>query len=363
MSKELKVVLVGCGQIADGHVSEIQKLNNAEILGVCDLEPIMAEQLALRYRVPRFFSNYQAMLDEIKPDVVHISTPPASHLPLTKIAVDAGCHVYVEKPLALDYAQSEELVDYVLKRNRKITIGHNSEYDLPSLEMRRLIREGVLGEPVHVESWLGYDLKGSFGRAILRTPDHWVHQLPGKLFQNNINHMLNKIVEFVDDERPQIQAMAWRSGEQRRFGDVRDDLLDELRVTIRGKSVSAYGTFTSNVKPVAQFSRIYGTRSILHLDYVSRTVTVDRGAVLPSAIGRLAAGFSQVKQYANSSMRNAKRFLKSDYHYFAGMNNLIRQFYESIIFDRPLPISTKDMLRISWIMDDIFNQIREAKRK
>lgn len=362
MSTELKVALVGCGQIADGHVSEIQKLGTAKVLGVCDTEPLMAEQLAVRYGVPHHYSDFETMLDQVRPDVVHICTPPGSHLALTKLSVDAGAHVYVEKPLALDYAQSVELVEYVEKAGRKLTIGHNSEFDPPSLEMRELRAAGVLGEPVHVESWFGYNLAGPFGKVILGSPDHWVHRLPGKLFQNNINHMLNKITEFVTDDRPEVKAVAWRHDRSQRFGDARDELLDELRVIIRGDEVSAYGTFTAAVHPVAHFSRIYGSKGILHLDFVSRTVTVERGATLPSAIGRLAAGFTQTAEYARSALRNVKRFAASDYHFFAGMNELIRRFYDSILHDAPPPISTRDMLRIAWIMDQIFDQIRAQTR-
>ncbi|ACY13123.1 Gfo/Idh/MocA family protein [Haliangium ochraceum] len=362
MSTELKVALVGCGQIADGHVSEIQKLGNAKVLGVCDLEPLMAEQLAERYDVPHHYADYHQMLEMVRPDVVHICTPPGSHLALTKAAVDAGAHVYVEKPLALDYDQSVELVQYVEKAGRKLTIGHNSEFDPPSLEMRKLLAQGVIGQPVHIESWFGYNLGGPFGKVILGSPDHWVHRLPGKLFQNNINHMLNKITEFITDERPEVKAMAWRRDTSQKFGDVRDELMDELRVIIRGEKVSAYGTFTAAVKPVAHFSRVYGTESIAHLDFISRTVTVDRGATLPSAIGRLAAGFSQAAAQARSALDNARRFAASDYHFFAGMNELIRRFYDSILSDAPLPIATRDMLRIAWIMDEIFAQIGKPGR-
>ncbi len=363
MSKDLKIALVGCGQIADGHVSEIQKLAHAEMAAVCDLEPLMAEQLAVRYGVPFHYGNFEQMLEEVRPDVVHICTPPGSHLMLTKLAVDAGCHVYVEKPLALDYPQSVELVEYVSKAGRKLTIGHNSEFDPPSLEMRQLVAEGVLGDPVHIESWFGYNLSGPFGKVILGSPEHWVHRLPGKLFQNNINHMLNKVTEFIEDERPEVHAMAWRRDAAEPFGDVRDELKDELRIMIRGQRVSAYGTFTAAVKPVAHFSRIYGTNSILHLDFISRTVTVDRGPTLPSAIGRLAAGFSQTAEYARAAARNAARFATSDYHFFAGMNELIKRFYDSILHGAPLPISTDSMLRIAWIMDEVFRQIHAGQRQ
>lgn len=361
MSKELKVAIVGCGQIADGHVSEIQKLDRAEVVAVCDLEPLMAEQLAVRYGVPRHYSDCETMLGEERPDVVHICTPPASHLPLARMAVDAGCHIYVEKPLALTYADSVELVEYARRADRKVTIGHNSQFEPPMLDLRDLVAQGVLGECVHVESWFGYDLSGPFGKVILGSPDHWVHRLPGKLFQNNINHMLNKVTEFVTDDRPAIQATAWMRGASGPFGDVRDELMDELRVMIRGERVSAYGTFTSHVKPLAQFMRVYGTESIIHVDFISRVVSVERGPSLPSAIGRLVAGFDQTLEHARSAVRNARRFAASEYHFFAGMNYLIRAFYDSILDGAPPPVSTRDMLRIAWMMDEIFAQIARSE--
>jgi predicted dehydrogenase len=355
--RELRIALVGCGQIADGHVSEIAKIAGAKLVAVCDAEPIMAEQLAMRFSVPSWYDCFDRMLESETPDVVHICTPPASHFELAKSAVDHGCHVYVEKPFALDYRQTDELLRYIEARGRKVTIGHNSEFDPPSEEMRTLVRDGVLGSAVHVESWFGYSLGGSFGKAIMSSSDHWVHKLPGKLFHNNINHMLNKITEYLVDETPLVQAMAWKSGAATCYGDVRDELYDELRVVIKGSSVSAYGTFTSSVKPVAQFVKVYGTKSIATLDYVSRSVVVDRGARYPSAVGRLIAGYDQARSYANSSWLNTKRFLKNDYHYFAGLNLLIQKFYSSIRHDTPLPVSPDKIRQIAWIMDEIFRQI------
>lgn len=358
---DLKVALVGCGQIADGHVGEIQKISGATLVAVCDLEPIMAEQLAMRFDIPAHYSDFAEMLKNCQPDVVHICTPPVSHLPLVKQAVDAGCHVYVEKPLALTYDQSVELINYVESANLKITIGHNSEFEPPALEMRKLVADGILGDPVHVESWFGYNLSGPFGQAILGSPEHWVHRLPGKLFQNNINHMLNKVTEFIDDDKPEVIARAWRSDTTVTYDDIRDHLYDELRVLIKGEKVSAYGTFTSTVNPVAQFAKVYGTKNIIEMDFNSRTVVVDSGVTLPSAIGRLAAGFTKAKMFRKSAWRNVRKFLKNDFHFFSGMNLLISSFYKSITDNEPLPVSTRDMLRIAWIMDEIFSQVDASR--
>src|SRR5262249_31178183 len=152
---------------------------------------------------------------------------------------------------------------------------------------------------------------------------------PGKLFHNNIDHVLNKIIEFIDDEKPCIKAFAYSAREQR-FGDVRDDLQDELRVAIQGSRVSAYGTFSGHIQPAGHFARIYGTKNSLHVDYVSRTVTLDQGADLPSEIGRLIPVLKQARQYYKAGMRNVRKFARSDFHFFAGLNYLLGAFYDSI---------------------------------
>jgi predicted dehydrogenase len=356
----LKVAVVGCGKIADGHVGEILKMANATLVGLCDLEILMAEQLAKRHKVERYYDDLDEMLEKESPDVVHITTPPQVHLPLAVKLMDAGCHVYVEKPIALNYNDAEQIVRHAEKTGKKLTVGHSFAFDPPALVMRELVREGVLGDPVHVESYFGYNLAGPFGAAILGDNTHWVHSLPGKLFHNNIDHMLNKITEFVDDEKPEINAYGSKRREES-YGDVRDELMDELRVYIEGKKTTAYGTFTSHVKPVSHYARIYGTKNILHVDYNIRTVTLEHGATLPSAIGRLLPAFGSGWGYHKEGWKNVFRFARSRFHFFAGMNRLISDFYASIIEGKPLPISPRDMLRIAAFMEEIFSQLNQQK--
>jgi predicted dehydrogenase len=353
----LRVALVGCGKIADGHIEEIQKMPaRAQVVAVCDREILMAEQLAKRYGIEAYYDDYQTMLSKEKPDVVHITTPPDSHLPLSQIAFSAGCHVFVEKPLALNHWDAARLVESAESAGKKMTIGYTYLFDPPALEMRELIESGELGEVVHIDSWFGYSLAGAFGAAVVGDPAHWVRSLPGKLFHNNIDHLLNKFVEFIEDDSPQIQALAW----QRRPvapGEKPSSIQDELRLTVVGQRASGYGTFTSHVKPAAHFVRVYGTKNIVHVDYVARTVTLEPGATLPSAIGRVLPAFGQGLRYLGAAGRNTAAFARGDFQFFSGLNRLITKFYESICNGTPLPISTRDMLRISRWMDTIFAQI------
>ncbi len=81
-----------------------------------------------------------------------------------------------------------------------------------------------------------------------------------------------------------------------------------------------YGTFSSHIKPTGHFTRVYGTKNTLHVDYVMRTVTLDAQSKLPSAIGRLVPAFDQGLQYLREGGKNLARFARSDFHYFSGMN-------------------------------------------
>ncbi len=355
----LKVAVVGCGKIADGHVEEIGKIEGARVVAVCDLEPIMAEQLAVRYGIPAYYSDLARLLEREKPDVVHITTPPQSHVRLGMLAVDAGCHLYMEKPLAPTAADARNLIDYVQSHGRKMTINYWVNFDPVGLALSKLLKEGVLGEPVHVESALGYNLSGAFGDALLRDVKHWVHGLPGKLFQNVLDHILNKVALVLPDETTKTMVAGYRLRPDSNIA-ARDSLLDELRVLMQGERVSAYCTLSSHTRPVTHSLRVYGTLNTVHVDYNHRTIQMEAAQDLPSAIGRLVPPFQQGWRLLRNGRRNVGQFLHNEYHYFAGMNTLITSFYRSIREDAPLPIPYADILRVSGWMDEIFRQIPQS---
>lgn len=356
MSK-LKVAIVGCGKIADGHVEEVQKLDKlAELVAVCDREGVMAKQLAVRYGIPGVYDDYDAMLRQTKPDVVHVATPPGAHKDLAIKAIDAGAHVFVEKPLTLDYPSSRALIEHAERANKKVSVGYSYHFEPHAEKLRQLIADGTMGEIVHVESFYGYNLDGAFGKAMLADPAHWVHALPGKLLQNTLDHALAKIIELVPDERPEINAFGILRREQR-FGDRRDELCDEARVIVRGQKTSAYVTFSSFARPVGHFSRVYGTKNTAHLDYNNRTCTLDATPTLPSAVGRLTPAFQEAAAYAREGITNLSLFSKSRFHFFAGLGRLFELYYESIKNDGPLPITHANILRVAWMLDRIFAEV------
>jgi predicted dehydrogenase len=351
----LNIGIVGCGKIADGHIEEIQKLGSARVLAVCDIEPILAEQIALRYSVPHRYTDFDQMLSGHQFDVIHIATPPHSHLVLVQKAVEAGCHVFLEKPLSLNVTDGRRLIKCVQQNNRKMAINYWYNFETPALALKKFVEEGNLGDPVHIESYYGYDLAGGFGQALLSDDRHWVHQLPGKLFQNIIDHAINKITPFLPDGPLEIIARAYRR--RHLNNDCTDGVLDELRVMILAGGVSAYLTFCSHARPVGHFMRVYGTKNTAHIDFSLRSMSVEKKQTIPSALGRLLPPFKSSWQSLRHATQNAREFAGSRFHFFAGMNRLLSLFYESIRHDTPVPIAYAEMLRVSQIMDEISTQV------
>lgn len=358
----LRAAIVGCGQVAEAHVQEIRKIPGASLVAVSDRELLMAEQLADRYGIPKYFESFEDLLSEMTPDVVHITTPPQTHFHLGKMAIESGCHAYIEKPFTVYEKDAEELLKLSMKSGKKITVGHNYYFDPPALTLRKLSDEGVIGEPVHVESHYGYNLGGSFGSAIFGDRNHWVHGLPGKLFQNNIDHLLYKITDFVSDETPEIRAFGYKLRPEI-YGDIRDDALDELRVMIKGAAVTAYATLSANARPAKHCVRIYGTRNTVYADFTSRVIIIEKDVKLPGSIGRLLQAFGEGIQYIKEGGRNVIRFIHSDYHFFSGLQKLISLFYDSITNDTAVPIHYDIILRIMRMTGTIFQQVDQGSLK
>ncbi|MGH1489333.1 MAG: Gfo/Idh/MocA family protein [Acidimicrobiales bacterium] len=356
-SQTQRVAIVGCGKIADDHAETLGFMDGIDVVACCDLTYLMAEQLATRFDIAGVYDDFDRLLEEQRPDVVHITTPPQSHLALAVAAMQAGAHVWVEKPLAMNSAEVEQMTQVAKATGRKLTVGHSYWFDTPALDLRTLVTDGRIGEVVHVESWYGYDLDGDYGKAIMSTPDNWVHHLPGKLFQNNVDHLFNKVMEFLPSEDLLVQATAFRR-HSKTYGDRRDALLDELRVYMADPTgPTAYATFSSAAAPRGHWVRVYGTKGSATADFNLRTVEVAAGVSLPTNLGRLLPSITKIGSAARQAVTNTGRFATAEFHYFAGFRRLLDAFYASITDGAPDPIPLAEMERMTRIQDRIWAQL------
>lgn len=357
----IKVGIIGCGKMADNHANCIQRIPGAGIAAVCDREPLMARDMSERFKVGRYFTDVQEMLGAVRPDVVHITTPPQSHHALATICLQAGSNVYVEKPFTIDTAEAQDLISLAQQKNRKITAGHNAQFTPAMVRMRELVKSGYLGgRPVHMESHYCYDLGDeSFAKAFLGDSDHWVRKLPGSLLQNIISHGVSKIAEFLSGDNPTVIAHGFTSPLLKSIGE--DDIVDEMRVIIRDEdSTTAYFTFSSRISPSPHQFRLYGPKNSLIVDDDHQIVIKEDNKEYKSYARYFIPPFGYAKQYVGNFGLNFKKFLSRDFHLpnEAALQTLIAAFYWSIIKNEPVPIAYREIVLTSKIMDDIFEQIK-----
>lgn len=354
----LNVAIVGCGKIADDHAEQIQRIKGCQIVGVCDREPLMARQLYQRFPIKQYFHNLDDLLNDARPDVVHITTPPQSHFSAAKACLEAGCHVYVEKPFTLYEHEARELLVFANARDLKVTAGHDDQFRHSARRMRALIQSGFLGgAPVHMESYYCYPLgPGGYAGALLSDKNYWVRKLPGGLLHNTISHGIARISEYLTSEAPTVITHGFISPLLRNMGET--ELIDELRVIIsEEQGTSAYFTFSSQMRPSLHQFRAYGSKNGLVIDQDEETLIKLRGQRYVSYVEKFVPPLSMAKQDLSNAMTNVRRFLKRDFHMKSGMKYLIESFYESIVRDTPVPIPYREILLTAHIMDRIFSQM------
>jgi predicted dehydrogenase len=357
----LRVGIVGCGKIADSHAAQIRRIAGCEIVGVCDRELLMARQLYERYPVSSYCDNLDELLEKCHPDVIHVTTPPQSHLDITRRCLESGCHVYVEKPFTLCANDAQELIEIAEQNHRQITVGHDHQFGHAATRMRRLVQAGFLGgPPVHMESYYCYEIGSSdYAKALLGDGKHWVRKLPGKLLHNIISHGIAKIAEFLRGTRPRVTSMGFTSPLLMEIGE--NDIVDELRVMMCDEErTTAYFTLSSQMRPSLHQFRIFGPKNGLALDVHQETLIKLRGARYKSYAERFLPPVGFAAQYMGELKKNSQAFVANDFHMKAGMKNLIQAFYLSIANELPPPISYREIVLTAQIMDDIFSQLEDV---
>ena len=141
MKKTFRCALIGCGGVS---VMHFQALNDAgqDIVAVCDKQAEKAEKARDTYApTARVYTDYKQMLAEVKPDAVHICTPHFLHFPMAKDALEAGCHVFLEKPVCVSEEEITRLTEVARASGKYLNICFQNRFLPIHREAYRLVEE------------------------------------------------------------------------------------------------------------------------------------------------------------------------------------------------------------------------------
>jgi len=136
----VKAAFIGAGGIAGYHLGHLEKIDDVQIVGFADAVPEKAGARAKQYKA-KAYKDYRRMLDATKPDAVYVCTPPFAHGEYELEAVARGCHIYVEKPIAICMDTALAIRDAIKKAKVVSGVGYQDRYQDIIATLKKLLRK------------------------------------------------------------------------------------------------------------------------------------------------------------------------------------------------------------------------------
>lgn len=154
--EKIRVGIIGAGWIAHKMAQALAPLQEAEVVAIASRSREKAEEFAAEYGIAKAFGSYEEMVDDKDVDLVYIATPHSHHYPHTRLALEHGKPVLVEKAFTANAREAEELINLAHEKGLFITEAIWTRYMPLSHKVKELMESGVIGEPRILTATLCY---------------------------------------------------------------------------------------------------------------------------------------------------------------------------------------------------------------
>ncbi len=339
-SPRLRVALVGAGYVATHHLSALKRLDFVDVVGICDNNLAAAQALAQRFGVERATASL-AELAEAKPQAVYVLTPPSSHPAITLAALEMGCHVLVEKPMADRVEDCEAMIARARSKGRLLGVNHSDLFDPVLMRALHAVRDGHIGEVVSVDiirnseypPYAGGPLPGSVTQGSYPFRDLGVHGL----------YTIEAFLGPVRDLKVTYQSR----------GTDPNLHFDEWQAQARTEQGVGRLLLSWNARPMENRVFVRGTRGTIEVDRFLQTCRVHRVLPGPKFIGIVAnAWFSAIKDVFRVPW-NVVRFATGMLKPSPGIQHGAQAFARAALDGAAPPFTGEDALRIAQLLDPV----------
>ena len=143
--------MIGAGSMGFSHARVYAELDDVELVGIADPDPVACRRVANVYR-PEVYGDYRELLEREKPDLVSIAVPTRRHAEVACDVMSRGVHVLVEKPLALTIEEGQTIIDAAREFDVKLSVGHIERFNPAIIELKRRLRQEELGRVFQVRA-------------------------------------------------------------------------------------------------------------------------------------------------------------------------------------------------------------------
>jgi len=338
--KKLRVAVVGAGYVSKHHITALQSLGWAEIVGVADLDIKLAQQVADQFGIPLARSSLADLADS-KPHAVYVLTPPSSHCALTIQALEMGCHVFVEKPMAETAEDCDRMIALATQRNLLLSVNHSDRLDPIVLRALSAVRSGACGELLAVDFYRGSEYapyaggkrSGPYRKGSYAFQDIGVHGL----------YLLESFLGQVDT----VDVRYRQSGTDPNF------LFDDWTGTTYCQLGVGRMHLSWLSRPMQNRLLIQGTKGSIEVDRFLQTFIVNRVYPGPKFIGMvLNALVGSVRRFFSVSW-NVLRFALGRLSPSPGIYAGAIGFARAVAEGEPLQISADEGRRMVALMDPV----------
>src|SRR5579863_5982654 len=129
MADRLRCAVIGAGAIGLEHLNSLAQCPRASVVALAESHPTRAREAAERFKLPRTYSDYRELLDQVDIDAITIALPNHLHAPVAVDALKARKHVFLEKPMALNAKEASRIIDAASKLRRTLMVGMNYRFN------------------------------------------------------------------------------------------------------------------------------------------------------------------------------------------------------------------------------------------
>lgn len=347
MPGRLKVGIVGCGLIARRrHIPAYLKLKDkVTVQALCDTDESCARKLGNDYGIARIYSDYSRMLADEKLDIINICTPPQTHATLAIEGMEHGCHVIMEKPMALKVSDCDVMIEASFKNKVKLSVIHNMLFFPSLMKARKLVDQGAIGKFIGMRIFISDPRNDQLMNAKL-----WAHGLRAGILEESIAHPIYMSMLFTGKiNGVDVWAMDYLKHPWTPF--------DEFRVVLEGER-----GMSSIVKSYASKSwdaivDILGTNGSLSLDLHSNILIRRRPkeSLEPASIALRSLG--DAFQTIGGVAVNALKVVTGQMRY--GQEIVIEKFVDSVINDSAPPVTAEEGRDTTMVAEMLVNRLYE----
>ncbi|MGF1522586.1 MAG: Gfo/Idh/MocA family protein [Leptolyngbyaceae cyanobacterium] len=337
MANVLKAAVIGAGAISKEHLSFLHETKQARLVGVCDLSPAAAKYGAKRYEAEGAYTNYQDMLAQASPEVVHVLTPPHTHKMIATDCLKAGAHVICEKPITLTLDEFKELWQVAKDCDRRLMEDHNYLFNKPILAIQKMVQEGTLGEIQDVEIRVALNVRTEGGRFADENLPNPIHKMPAGVVHDIITHMVYLALPYL----PSIDRVsaAWNN---HGGGDLFK--YDDLDALVIGGQTHVRLRFSAYTQPECFMVYVRGDRGSAETDifqpYLRTVLPRSGGKQFSPLINHFVNGRNLVASSFNNFYRKVMQITP-----YEGLSNLLDKTYYALAHGQDLPIGYQQMER------------------